>query len=261
MKTQLLLNVKLVSLTILFVVYNNPIEAQINCESFKQIKTGNEIATSYSNWVGGKADLWGNSFLDIFVTGPNEIILASLQPESLYLEKYDAQLNLLKSKSLVIVMNKARSYYGMTQVGEQLYIIYTEKISTGSLAKTTRLYAQRIDNNTLELTEEKIDMLGSDDDIEIERNVPGALFAPKSKVYLGFSENHKYISILLYPQTKDDFAAASFIYKVFNPDLSIAYEGNISTPYKLIDLRSLETGISNDGEFALGIGIEKNRYA
>ena len=257
MKTQLLLKVKLVSLTILFVGYINPIKAQINCETFKQVKTGEEIASSFTYWVGGKADLWGNSYFDIYVTGPNEILLSSLQPESLYIEKYDAQLNLLNSKSIAIVMNKSRSYYGVAQIGEQLYIIYTEKISTGSLAKTTRLYAQQIDKNSLTLKEEKIDMLGAEEDIVIEKNEPGAVFAPKAKVYLNFSENHQYVSILLYPQTKDDFALGNFAYKVFNPDLSIAYEGVITTDHKLIDLRSIVTEVSNDGEFALGIGVEK----
>jgi len=207
--------------------------------------------------VGGKSDLWGNSYLDIFVTGPNEIFLASLQPESLYLEKYDAQLNLITSKSLSIIMNKSRSYYGVVQLGDHLYILYTEKVSSGIVVKNTKLYAQEIDNKSLELKPDKIDLLGSDEDIEIEKNVPGSCFAVKSKLYIGFSENKKYLSILLSPQTKDDFAESSFIYKVLNPDLTTLYEGNILTSYKSISIRLLKTGISNNGEFTMGIGVEK----
>jgi len=207
--------------------------------------------------VGGKSDLWGNSYLDIFVTGPNEIFLASLQPESLYLEKYDAQLNLITSKSLSIIMNKSRSYYGVVQLGDHLYILYTEKVSSGAVVKNTKLYAQEIDNKSLELKPDKIHLLGSDEDIEIEKKVPDSAFAVKSKLYIGFSENKKYLSILLSPQTKDDFAESSFIYKVLNPDLTTLYEGNILTSYKSISIRALKTGFSNNGEFTMGIGVEK----
>jgi hypothetical protein len=258
MKTQIALNLKLKMLCFLSICYiNNPLQAQIKCESFKQVKTGENISSSYAYWVGGKADLWGNSFLDIFVLGSGNIVLASLQPESLYMEKYDAQLNLIKSKSLDIVMNKSRSYYGVTHLEDHIFILYTEKVNTGNVLKSTRLFAQQIDTGSLELSQDKMDLLGSEEEIEFEKDVPGTVFAPKAKVYIGFSKDHKYFSIMLHDQTKNDFALANFVYKVFNSDLSTAYEGNVSTEYKLSDLRGIETGISDDGEFALGIGVEK----
>ncbi len=257
MNTQLKFNVKLLLLAFLLFI-NNTIQAQIKCETFKQVKSSDNISSSYDYWVDGKADLLGgNSFLDIFVLGSGNIVLACPQPECLYMEKYDSQLNLIKSKSLDIVMDKSRSYYGVIQLEDHIFILFTEKVNTGNVIKSTRLFAQQIDTGSLELRQEKIDLLGSEEEIEFEKDVPGSVFAPKAKAYLLFSEDHKYFAILLHEQTENDFTLANFVYRVFNSDLSTAYEGDIITELKFSDLGGLKMGIGNDGEFALGFSFEK----
>ncbi len=240
----------------LLFLFNNNVKAQINCETFKQVRTGDEISTTYAAKEGGKADLWGPSFLDIFVTDSNEIFLACIQPDSLYIEKYDAQLNLITLKRISVIMNKFRSYYGVIQLGKHLYILFTEKTNTGTIVKNTKLYLQEIDTENLELIPDKIDILNAEGDLNFERSVIGSAFPIKSKLYIAFSENNKYMSLIICPQV-NNYEEAEFIYKVLNPDLTTLYEGNVKTPYKCINISSVTPAISNNGEFAFGLKIQK----
>lgn len=229
--------------------------AQFDCDSYTQSPAKENIMHEYSYTnIGNNYNIIQGENLFTFINEKKEVYLVNLVLEELYIQKYDENLQFIISNIVPVSMEKSRSYLEVIQLGDHIYLFYTEKLETAGANKKYKLMAQEIDASTLVLSEEKIVLLDGDVEFESGYDMPGAHFI-NTNMSLVLSENKKFLGLLLFRNLKTDMA--EFNYKVFTSDLNLSYSGNITPEYDPDYVKSITAIVNNVGSFAAGITVTK----
>lgn len=220
--------------------------AQIDCESFKSIPLDPKIKTFYSPDLLGENHIFDMNFLNLFESSDHYFYLTSFQPGEVHLEKYTAEIELVKKNDIAVDQNKNNSYFGVEQLGEHIYLFYLEHAGKGS--KTAVLNAQEFDLTTLQLKPEKISIFTYDDDVQLEHFImPGEFTSPI--LALRFSEDRNYLGLFLL----DENEAGNIEFKVSinDSDLKQQYFNSIVTDFEIKSYVRAEFIVGDNGFAAI----------
>lgn len=241
----------------LFIQQN--LTAQINCSTYKEVATSNDLSNIFNDRSKKSEDLWATPWLNIYVLNNDDIYLANIQSDFFQIEKYNSQLELIKSGANISFDPKYITNGSVVQLFDRLYFIYIENIGVG-VDGTSKLYAQEINKVTLALEKSKFDILESEDNFDLSDYSQNNINGINSILYFEYSENKKFMSILIQYKL-GPLKNSLFKYIIFEEDFQKLYEGVIETIYNVNDVKSVSSVVSDGGAFSMSITVQKKTSA
>ena len=227
------------------------IYGQIDCASLRKTTLNKDFDLSYSAFVTSKNESLLNLYpYRSFSSEKGDIYVTTLKPGICHVEKYNSELQLLGINTFEIEMSNSRTYFGIKQLGENIYLIYIDR----EKKEESNLICQLIDPENLKLSAEKTVLLSSAEDIDfVQENVSKSGVA-RMNLTLYESPNNNFLCICIesdpvqHPNTQ-------FLIKVVNKNLEEEYSVIVETGIKSEILFEPNCIVADDGRVVVDVGI------